>query len=389
MYRWKLQFGELSRAPMKLLKFHLQGELAECDWVARSHDPWDASLPPQIRRRHASEQALNDAMAVRELLFRALPELQTAAFRIYREMTNADPELVIAGIVDRGDEVANVPSPAMRARLCGLRFWLEDGILGVLGPEEAVLRDRHPAAVQRRRHELRPRLAQLRADQLDQHGVRAGRAEGRRARRSRTTWTGSASTARRRSTCRPTSSASSGVRYPGHRGYLPLPAGADVGRVGIGEGGLEATPLQMAMVAAAVANGGRLMTPAPDERDRQRRRPGRRRRIAPTLYSTVMKPSTAQDGRADDGERRQGRHRHRRGARRHHASPARPAPRRTAPTSRCRPASSTRSGSSPTRPSRTRRSRRRDARRTRTASAARSRRRSRKSVLEALLGSRA
>ena len=140
MFRWKLQFGELSRAPMKLLKFHLQGELAECDWVARPHDPWDASLPPQIRRRHASEQALHDAIAVRELLFRALPELQTAAFRIYREMTNADPELVIAGIVDRGDEVANVPSPAMRARLCGLRFWLEDGILGVLGPEEAVLR---------------------------------------------------------------------------------------------------------------------------------------------------------------------------------------------------------------------------------------------------------
>ncbi len=85
----------------------------------------------------------------------------------------------------------------------------------------------------------------------------------------------------------------SGVRYPGRAGYLPLTAGADIGRVGIGEGGLEVTPLQMAMVAASVANGGRLMVPhltgeivnadgsVVD-------------RVRPELYSTVMKPSTAQ-----------------------------------------------------------------------------------------------
>jgi penicillin-binding protein A len=85
----------------------------------------------------------------------------------------------------------------------------------------------------------------------------------------------------------------SGVRYPGRAGYLPLTGGADVGRVGIGEGGLEATPLQMAMVAAAVANGGRLMTPYlvsevvnPDGQVVER--------TQPRLYSTVMKPSTAQ-----------------------------------------------------------------------------------------------
>jgi len=87
--------------------------------------------------------------------------------------------------------------------------------------------------------------------------------------------------------------AESGVVYPGRAGYLPLTSGADVGRVGIGEGGLEVTPLQMAMVAAAVANGGRLMVPHltqaivnPDGQTVQT--------IAPSLYSTVMKPSTAQ-----------------------------------------------------------------------------------------------
>jgi peptidoglycan glycosyltransferase len=87
--------------------------------------------------------------------------------------------------------------------------------------------------------------------------------------------------------------AESGVRYPNHPGYLPVTSGADVGRVGIGEGGLEVTPLQMAMVAAAVADGGRLMVPHltqsivnPDGQTVQT--------IAPQLYSTVMKPSTAE-----------------------------------------------------------------------------------------------
>ncbi len=87
--------------------------------------------------------------------------------------------------------------------------------------------------------------------------------------------------------------AESGVRFQGRAGYLPLTAGADVGRVGIGEGGLEVTPLQMVMVASAVADGGRLMVPHltaaivnPDGQTVQT--------IAPRLYSAVMKPSTAQ-----------------------------------------------------------------------------------------------
>jgi peptidoglycan glycosyltransferase len=87
--------------------------------------------------------------------------------------------------------------------------------------------------------------------------------------------------------------AESGVVVPDHNGYLPVTSGADVGRVGIGEGGLEVTTLQMAMVASAVANNGRLMVPHltkeivnPDGQVVDT--------IAPKLYSTVMKPSTAQ-----------------------------------------------------------------------------------------------
>jgi peptidoglycan glycosyltransferase len=75
----------------------------------------------------------------------------------------------------------------------------------------------------------------------------------------------------------------------------PYAAGSpdeDIGRIAIGQGGLEVSPLQMAMVASAVANGGRLMKPHltskivdPDGRTIQT--------IAPTLWHQVMTPSTA------------------------------------------------------------------------------------------------
>jgi penicillin-binding protein A len=73
--------------------------------------------------------------------------------------------------------------------------------------------------------------------------------------------------------------------------------GFDVGRVAIGQGGLEgeirAAPLQMAQVAAAVANGGRLMKPRLT--DRIVRKDGRvAERIEPDLQSRVMKPETAE-----------------------------------------------------------------------------------------------
>jgi peptidoglycan glycosyltransferase len=72
--------------------------------------------------------------------------------------------------------------------------------------------------------------------------------------------------------------------------------GFDAGRVAIGQGGLEgeirAAPLQMAEVAAAVANKGRLMKP--QLTDRIVRKDGRvKEKIQPDLQSVVMKPETA------------------------------------------------------------------------------------------------
>jgi peptidoglycan glycosyltransferase len=78
------------------------------------------------------------------------------------------------------------------------------------------------------------------------------------------------------------------------RAYSPGSPDEDIGRIAIGQGGLEVTPLQMAMVASAVANGGRLMRPhlatrAVDQDGRTVKT------ITPTLYHQVMKRSTADE----------------------------------------------------------------------------------------------
>jgi peptidoglycan glycosyltransferase len=79
----------------------------------------------------------------------------------------------------------------------------------------------------------------------------------------------------------------------GHR-YSPGSPDEDIGRIGIGQGGLAVTPLQMAMVASAVADGGKLMTPHlaskvvdPSGRTVET--------IQPKLYRQVMKRSSADE----------------------------------------------------------------------------------------------
>ena len=89
-FRTKLRFGELSRAPLHLLRFQLQGEMAECDWLARRPDDWDESLPLTKRQITATQQALEDSLAVRTWLFRTLPGIKSATVRVFRE--TGDPE---------------------------------------------------------------------------------------------------------------------------------------------------------------------------------------------------------------------------------------------------------------------------------------------------------
>lgn len=126
----QLRFGRLSRSPLRLTRLLIKEDGAECDWTARNQDPWDADLSRDIGKRHASLQALKDAIDIRALLFASLPELRKARFRVYRECCNRSRELIIVGNVRRDENAhRSVHSLAMRAKLVGLRFDLDDGCL--------------------------------------------------------------------------------------------------------------------------------------------------------------------------------------------------------------------------------------------------------------------
>jgi penicillin-binding protein A len=86
----------------------------------------------------------------------------------------------------------------------------------------------------------------------------------------------------------------SAVQSPGGQFYPPGSPNEDIGRIGIGQGGLVVTPLQMAMVASAVADNGKLMTPhlvsqvtSPDGRTIKT--------VTPQLFHKVMSVKTAQE----------------------------------------------------------------------------------------------
>ena len=125
---------------LELLRVELKGSHAECEWMARAADQWDTELPRAIAERNASMQALRDAVAVRELLFQVLPGLQSATLRVYRQ-DRSERALVISGEVTR-EEMApeTVQSVAMRAKLLGLQFEMNEGILEELRQEVCAAR---------------------------------------------------------------------------------------------------------------------------------------------------------------------------------------------------------------------------------------------------------
>ena len=139
--RRRLRFGELSRAPLELVRLELRGNDVECEWIIRPADAWDAGLGCRHRERNLSQQALRDAVGMCDLIFGSLPQVDRAVLRAFRPFSAREPpELVIVGRVSRsGAPALRVKSWAMKAKLLGLRFHLDDGILQALEREESTV----------------------------------------------------------------------------------------------------------------------------------------------------------------------------------------------------------------------------------------------------------
>ena len=124
----RMRHGQASHVPLRLLRLELKGDALECEWIARPPDAWDADLPAHVSNRNESWQALDDALAIRQLIFALLPHVRSAILRAYRGPLRPNG-LIIEGKVSPGEEPARVLSLTMRAKLNGFRFCIENGIL--------------------------------------------------------------------------------------------------------------------------------------------------------------------------------------------------------------------------------------------------------------------
>jgi hypothetical protein len=128
--RIRMRFGQLSRARLGLLRLQMIDSAVECEWMARSPDPWDADLSRSVQQRHASIQTLRDAIDVRALLFDLMPQMETLYLRTYRRCSDHERELIIEGYAQRNDHAArNVHSLVMRAKILGFRFDIDGNAL--------------------------------------------------------------------------------------------------------------------------------------------------------------------------------------------------------------------------------------------------------------------
>jgi hypothetical protein len=133
--RRRMRFGSFSREPLPLLRVEWKGDSVECDWLMRPSDPWDRDIPPHLARENQTQQALRDALNLREIIFAAFPAVVNADLRMFRASVDRRLELVMTGSVSRSNEVLRrVASVAMQARLCGFQFTLEEGSLESMVP---------------------------------------------------------------------------------------------------------------------------------------------------------------------------------------------------------------------------------------------------------------
>lgn len=122
--------GELSREPLTVLRLEWRSDFVGCDWLMRPVDQWDSALPPHLVSESQTTQAFSDALSLRALILEAFPAVSHANLRMFRADSNHRLELMMEGNVNRMEwDYRNVLSAAMRAKLCGFKFILSDGVL--------------------------------------------------------------------------------------------------------------------------------------------------------------------------------------------------------------------------------------------------------------------
>jgi hypothetical protein len=66
------------------------------------------------------------------MLFSSIPEIREAKFRVYRRLESQKCALIITGLVSKDDSPPQVGSLVMRAKLYGLHFSIQEGVLAPL-----------------------------------------------------------------------------------------------------------------------------------------------------------------------------------------------------------------------------------------------------------------
>jgi hypothetical protein len=129
----QLRYGKLSRAPLHMLRMEMHPGRVEFECLARAGDAWDADISERLARRHITLQVLHDAIDLRAILFQAIPGVDEALIKIYRDSDECRRELIMIGQTHRNDHSARgVHSLGMRARILGFQFHVDNERLKVI-----------------------------------------------------------------------------------------------------------------------------------------------------------------------------------------------------------------------------------------------------------------